>query len=82
MKKTTTNLQRLAREIPILLLSSLVNTVISSTLALVVMFEMQARYPNSIASLLVAILVAIGSWAWISFNYQLKLILLQKENNE
>ena len=50
----------------------MMNTLITSGVAMVVMIELQFAYPNSRWPLAVGILVALIVWVWIALNHKLR----------
>lgn len=55
-----------------MVLIALMNTIICSAIALVVMIELQFAYPNSRWPLGVGILVALIVWVWIAYNHKIR----------
>jgi hypothetical protein len=47
------------------------NTIICSTIALVVMLELTQAYPTSKWPLVIGILIALVVWAWIAYNHKI-----------
>jgi uncharacterized integral membrane protein len=82
MNDISNSLYKLISVMPAIIMMTLVNVMITSAVAGVVMLELQAAYPGSKWPLAVAILLSMIVYSWIVFNHKIRNYIKKETQNE
>jgi hypothetical protein len=66
------NLHKLLRVIPLVVIMTLVNVFICTTMAIVALLEFISISHNKWLSFIVALLIGVGTYTWIAFNHKIR----------